>query len=116
VLLGVPRKKFDFPVLTGVTEEQSENDRRARVISMQQLLRQLGPAAAGSVAEVNAASPQDMRIAAKISGRHVELWLGDRNFLARFQNFTNHFDEIERQSDGASVFDLRLDDRIMTVR
>jgi len=116
VLLGVPRQRFDFPVLTGLTEEQTEADRHTRVVAMQQLLRQLGTGANGMVAEINAASPQDLRVAAKIGGHHVELWLGDRNYLARFQNFNNHFDEILRQADGASVFDLRLDDRIMTVR
>jgi cell division protein FtsQ len=116
VLLSVPRKRFDFPVLTGVTEDQSEAERHERVVAMQQLLRQLGPAAAGMITGVDAASPQDMRVAAKINGRPVELWLGDRNYLARFQNFSNHYDEILRDSDGVSVFDLRLDDRIMTVR
>lgn len=116
VLLGVPREKFDFPVLTGVTEDQKEEDRRVRVLSMQQLLKELGPGAAGEVSEVNANTPQDMRVSARIGGRNVELWLGDRNYLARFQNFSNHFDEILRQSDKASVFDLRLDDRISTVR
>jgi cell division protein FtsQ len=116
VLLAVPRQRFDFPVLTGVSEDQSDAERRQRVIAMQSLLRQIGPAAHSMVTEINVASPQDIRIAARISGHNVELWLGDRRFLARFQNFNNHFDEILRQSDGASVFDLRLDDRIMTVR
>jgi hypothetical protein len=41
--------------------------------------------------------------------------LGDRNFLSRFQNFNNHFDEILRQADGATTFDLRIDDRIITI-
>jgi cell division protein FtsQ len=116
VLLGVPRQRFDFPVLTGITEDQSEAERHARVVAMQQLLRQLGSAAAGMISDINVSSTQDMRIAARMNGHSVELWLGDRNYLARFQNFSNHFDEILRQSDGASVFDLRLDDRIMTVR
>lgn len=116
VLLAVPRERFDFPVLTGVTEDQSDAERRQRVIAMQSLLRQIGPAAHTMVIEINVASPQDIRIAARIGGHNVELWLGDRRFLARFQNFNAHFDEILRQSDGASVFDLRLDDRIMTVR
>jgi cell division protein FtsQ len=116
VLLSVPRGRFDLPVLTGVTEDQSDVERRQRVLAMQSLLRQLGPASHGMVAEINAASPQDVRINARINGHNVELWLGDRHFLQRFQNFNNHFDEILRQSDGASVFDLRLDDRIMTVR
>ena len=116
VLLGVPRQRFDFPVLAGVTEEQSEDDRRSRVQSMQELLRALGPSAASMISEINAATPHDLRVSATINRHPVELWLGDRNYLARFQNFTSHFDEILRQSDGDSVFDLRLDDRIMTVR
>jgi cell division protein FtsQ len=116
VLLGVPRQRFDFPVLTGVTEDQPESDRRARVTSMQELLRELGPSASAMISEINASSPHDMRISAGINGHPVELWLGDRNYLSRFQNFTNHFEEIMRSSDGVSVFDLRLDDRIMTVK
>ena len=116
VLLTVPHQRFDFPVLTGVTEDMPEPERRARVAAMQQVLRQLGPAAQGMVSEINAASPQDIRVAAKINGHSMELWLGDRDYLARLQNFSNHFDEIFRQADGASVFDLRLDNRIMTVR
>jgi len=116
VLLGVPRQRFDFPVLTGVSEEQPESDRRARVLSMQQLLHDLGAAATAMISEVNASTPHDIRVSASVNGRSVELWLGDRNYLARFQNFANHFDEILRRSDGASVFDLRLDDRIMTVK
>lgn len=116
VLLSVPRQRFDFPVLTGVTEDQRDSERRLRVLNMQRLLHELGPAAARMISEINAATPGDLRVAARINGRGVELWLGDRNYLARFQNFTSHFDEILRQSDGASVYDLRLDDRIMTVR
>ena len=116
VLLGVPRKRFDFPVLTGVTEDQPEAELRKRVLAMRQLLRQLGTPAASVISDVNAANLQDLRISARIGGHDVELWLGERDYLARFQNFTNHFDEIQRQSDGASVFDLRLDDRIMTIR
>ncbi len=83
---------------------------------MQQLLKELGPAAAPMISEINASMPHDMRISATINGRPVELWLGDRNYLVRFQNFTSHFDEILRRSEGVSVFDLRLDDRITTVR
>jgi cell division protein FtsQ len=116
VLLSVPKQKFDFPVLTGVTEDQSDIERRQRVVAMQTLLTQLGPAAHGMVTEINAATPQDLRVSARVGGHNVELWLGDRRYLARFQDFNNHFDEIMRQSDGASVFDLRIDNNILTVQ
>ena len=115
VLLSVPKQHFDFPVLAGVTEDQTDAERRERVAAMQNLLKEIGPAA-GSVSGVNVESPLDVRVAAKLNGRQVELWLGEKNYLARFENFTNHFDEIVRQSDGASVFDLRLDGRVLTVR
>jgi hypothetical protein len=116
VLLSVPRQHFDFPVLAGVTEEQTDAERAMRVAAMQDLFRELGPAATSTISGVNAESPLDLRVAAKIDGRQLELWLGEKNYLARFQNFTNHFDEILRQSDGAAVFDLRLDGRVLTVR
>src|SRR5262249_43911947 len=89
VLLSVPRQRFDFPVLTGVTEDQPESDRRVRVLAMQQMLRELGSAGASVISEINAASPQDLRVSARFSGHSVELWLGARNYLARFQNFSN---------------------------
>jgi hypothetical protein len=115
VLLSVPKQHFDFPVLAGVTEEQTDAERRTRVAAMQDLLHEIGPAAS-SVSGVNAESPFDLRVAAKMGGRQLELWLGEKNYQARFQNFADHFDEIVRQSDGASVFDLRLDGRVLTVR
>jgi cell division protein FtsQ len=116
VLLSVPRQRFDFPVLAGVTEEQTDAERRMRVTAMQNLFHELGPAAASTISGINAESPLDLRVASKINGRQLELWLGEKNYRARFENFTNHFDEILRQSDGASVFDLRLDGRVLTVR
>ena len=116
VLMSVPRERFDFPVLTGITEDQRDAERKTRVVSLQQVLHELGPSAAAMISEVNIASPLDVRISAKVGGRAVELWLGDRNYLARFQNFTGHFDEIARGTDEASVFDLRIDGQITTIR
>jgi len=42
----------------------------------------------------------------------VELLIGDTNFGSRYLNFLKHYPDIEKQSPGARVFDLRLDDRI----
>ncbi len=95
-------QRFDFPVLTGVTEEQSEAERRDARHRDAATAATIGPGGASMISEINAASTR--RICAyrpKINGRSLELWLGDRNYLARFQNFTNHFDEIPRRSDGA---------------
>jgi hypothetical protein len=51
-------------------------------------------------------------VIADVNGQAVELWLGDQRYRSRYVNFLNHYGEIRRHSERASVFDLRLDDRI----
>ncbi len=104
VLLSVPHRRFDFPVLTGVPEDQAETERRTRVLSDATVVAlQLGPAATGMISEINVASPQDVRVSAKINGHNLELWLGDRNYLAAgSRTSTIILTEILRQADGTS--------------
>ncbi|HXJ44810.1 MAG TPA: FtsQ-type POTRA domain-containing protein [Bryobacteraceae bacterium] len=106
-----PRVRFHLPVVSGLTESQTDAERQLRVKAMQHLLADLGPRAQ-DVSEVNASSIQEMRVIAAVDGRGVELWLGDQHYLSRFQNFLSHYADIRKTSD-ASVFDLRLDDRIL---
>lgn len=106
-----PRANFEFPILNGVWIDQSEADRKLRVQAALRLLDDLGPAAK-DVSEVNAASPEDMRVTTEIQGKAVELWLGDSNFGQRYRNFTEHLADIRAGSPRAGIFDLRIDDRI----
>jgi hypothetical protein len=78
---------------------------------MRHLLSDLGPQAK-DISEVNSASTRDLRVIADVNGQAVELWLGDQRYRSRYVNFLNHYGEIRRHSERASVFDLRLDDRI----
>jgi cell division septal protein FtsQ len=113
VLLSIPpRVRFRLPVLSGVMEEQSEADRRVRVKAMQHLLDDLGPQAK-DISEINAASTLEMRLIAEIDGHAVELWIGDQHYRSRYRHFVNNYEEIRKHSEQASVFDLRLDDRIL---
>ena len=113
VLLSLPpRVRFRLPVISGVTEEQTEPQRRTRVEAMQHLLLDLGPRAK-EISEVNAANIQEMKVIAEVQGSGYELWLGDQHFRARYMNFTSHFGDIRKHSEQAGVFDLRMDDRIL---
>ena len=113
VLLSLPpRVRFRLPVLSGVMEEQTEADRRVRVQAMQHLLDDLGPQAK-DISEINAASTVDMRLITQIDHHAVELWIGDQRYRSRYQHFLSNYDEIRKHSEQASVFDLRLDDRIL---
>jgi cell division protein FtsQ len=106
-----PRANFEFPIMNGVWIEQSEADRKARVQAALRMLDDLGPAAK-DVSEINAASPDDLRIVTEVQGKSVELWLGDGSYGSRYRNFTDHFADIRAGSPRATVFDLRIDDRI----
>ena len=106
-----PRANFELPVLSGVWLSQTEAERKLRVQAALRLLDDMGPAAA-TVSEVNATAIDEMRVVADIDGKAYELWLGDTNFGSRFHNFTDHLAELKAGSPGATVFDLRIDDRI----
>jgi cell division protein FtsQ len=114
VLLEPPSMaKFNFPVLRGVSDQQSEVERRSRVAAMQHLLEELGPLGK-DVSEINAASTDDMRILMLMDGRALELDLGDSGFAKRVQHFINHYAEIKRKSPAVTSFNLRLENSIIT--
>lgn len=106
-----PRAQFAFPVLSGVREDETEEQRADHVRAMQHVLDDLGYLAK-EVSEIDAADPDNIRMIAKAGNRAVELTMGDVNFAQRYQNFLAHFAEIERHSPGVKSFDLRMDDRI----
>ena len=113
VLLSIPpRKRFVLPVLSGITEDQPEAARQKRVDAMQHLLADLGPQSK-EISEINAASLEDLRVITTADGHAVELWLGDQHYRSRYLNFVSHYRQIHEDSAQASIFDLRLDDRIL---
>jgi cell division protein FtsQ len=113
VLLAIPpRVRFRLPVISGVSENQTETDRAERVRAMRHLLEDLGPRAK-DISEINASNTTDMRLIAEVDGHAVELWIGDQHYRSRYVNFLGHYEEIRKHSENATVFDLRLDDRIL---
>lgn len=106
-----PQSQFAFPVLSGVREDETEERRRERVRCLLRIQEELGNLSS-DLSEVDATDSDNIRIVAQVDHRAVELMMGDTNFGRRYQNFVNHFPEIERHSPNARRFDLRLDDRI----
>jgi cell division protein FtsQ len=112
VLLDQPAQaQFTFPVLAGVREDQTEDQRAEHVRCMLAVQEDLGYLAK-DVSEIDTADPDTIRIVAKVDNRALELTLGDSNFGKRYQNFLTHYPEIERHSPQVKSFDLRLEDRI----
>jgi cell division protein FtsQ len=113
VLLNLPaQSQFTFPVLAGIREDQTPEQRLECVRAFLQLEQDLGYLTK-DVSEVNAADPDDIHIVAQVENRAVELMLGDTNYARRYQNFLAHYAEISKRSPDVKTFDLRLDDRIL---
>ena len=106
-----PQAQFTFPVLNGVRERDSEEQRRDRVRTFLRLQDDMGYLLK-DVSEVDVTNPDDIRLVAQVGNRARELLLGDANFARRYQNFLAHYSELDKRSPDAKVFDLRLDDRI----
>jgi cell division protein FtsQ len=107
-----PQARFGFPVISGVTETQTEGQRAKRVAAMLDFLRELG-GYSKDVSEVNVGEPNNLRVIARAGNTAVELIMGDTNFLSRYQTFVRSFPETHERSPGARVFDLRLDGRLL---
>jgi cell division protein FtsQ len=113
VLLNLPAQaQFTFPVLDGIREDQSPEQRMDCVRAYLQVEKELGYLTK-DVSEVNAGDPDDIRIVTQVENRAVELMLGDVNYARRYQNFLAHYPDIARRSPDAKTFDLRVDDRIL---
>jgi cell division protein FtsQ len=100
-----------MPVLVGIRREQSESMRRDRVRRMRRLLEEAGPLAE-KISDVDVSNPESLSVTMKVYGRAAVLTLGDRDFRKRLENFLEHYPEIRKHAPQATLFDLRLDDRI----
>ena len=106
-----PQAHFAFPVLSGLREDETEDQRRACVRALLRLQEDMGYMAK-DISEVNAADPDNIRIVAQVENRAVELMMGDGNFARRYQNFLAHFPEIGKRSPNVKTFDLRMDGQV----
>jgi len=106
-----PESHFAFPVLSGVREDETEDERRERVRSLLLFEQGMGYLAK-DVSEVDVSDLENLRVVTQIDKRAVELLIGDANFASRYENFMNHYPEIHKHSPEVKTFDLRLEDRI----
>jgi cell division protein FtsQ len=115
VILQQPlRGQFELPVVTGIERDEEQPLRRDKVRRMLALMKEIGPLG-DRVSEVDVTDRSNLKVTAQAMGRAVVLWMGDQNFAARLNSFINHYSDIQRRLPGATMLDLRLDDRITVV-
>jgi cell division protein FtsQ len=106
-----PQAHLAFPVLSGIRQDETEEQRSAHVRALLRLQQDMGYMAK-DVSEVNTTDPENIRIVAQVQNRAVELMMGEGNFAQRYQNFLTHYPEIARRSPNVKSFDLRLDGQV----
>lgn len=106
--------KFTLPVITGIGEDESVDNRRARVHRVLGMLHEIGPLAE-QISEINVSDPNNLIVSAHEADAVVNLMVGDENYSERIQNFLANYNEIREKRPDAKTLDLRVDGVITTV-
>ncbi len=106
--------QFTLPVMTGIRESETLENRRARVRRVLGMLKEIGPLA-GQISEINVTDPNDLIVAEHVDKAVVNLMLGDDNYAERLQSFLSNYSAIQEKRPDAKTLDLRVDGVITAV-
>ncbi len=106
--------KFTLPVITGIRENERVDDRKARVLRVLSMLKDLGPLSR-DVSEIDVSDPNNLVVAEHVDNAVINLMLGEENYAERLQNFLNNYAEIRSRRPDATTLDLRVDGVITAV-
>lgn len=116
VILEPPaRAQYRLPVLAGIRRDQSLAARRDGVRRMLRLLGDVGPMAE-RISEIDVGDPDNLKVTEQMDGRALTLLLGNRGFRQRLEKFQGYYPEIRSQLGDAATLDLRIDNRIVSVK
>jgi len=107
---------FDFPVLYGLENLPSLDERRARLALFMEFMRQLGteaPRAGWVISEVYLADPEDLKALLIHGQQTVQVHFGQKDFLQRFRNLLALLPEIQKTNDKLDSVDLRYRNQII---
>jgi cell division protein FtsQ len=121
VLLDMPSDAagdphYSFPVLTGLTADESGSDRSAKMEVYEQFLHELdgsGQRLTDSVSEVDVADPEDVKALIPSGGSDILVHFGQEKFLQRYQEFEQHLQEWKKQYPKLASADMRYDGQIV---
>jgi len=111
LLLPESQENLNLPVLTGVTRQQTEEERRLRVHRLQKLVADAGELSA-KISEVDATDPDNLKVMQDAGGKAVTLIVGNRYFKRRLEKFRQNADDLLRRDPSKTIFDLRVDGSI----
>ena len=117
MLLDKPENgSFDFPVLYGLDNVTSLDNRRARMALYLDFMRELGaeaPRTGWMISEVYLTDGEDLK-ALLINGQQtVQVHFGQKDFLQRFHNFLVLLPEIQKSNGKLDSVDLRYRNQVV---
>jgi len=111
-----PDADFQFPVVRGVTEDQSPEERRARMKLFTEMMKDLsrseGALIAG-ISEVDLSDPQDARVIVADGSGAVLLHLGREDFLLRYMLYASQIGQWQQKFANVRSVDLRFEGQVV---
>jgi cell division protein FtsQ len=107
---------FDFPVISGLENLASVEERRSRLALYQEFMQQLGSEAARPgwmISEVDLSDPEDLKALLILGQQTVQVHFGHRDFLERFRSFLALLPELRKSNAKLDSVDLRYRDQIV---
>jgi cell division protein FtsQ len=116
VLLHLPpQMTFKLPVVVGFRSDAKLEERSRRVLRMLRLMKDVKTYGA-RISEVDVSDMDNLKALVQAPDHQAMfLWLGDRNFYQRMEDFERSYPEIRRRLPGVTTLDMRLDGRISVV-
>ena len=111
ILRPETQESLNLPILTGVTRQQSDDERRVRVRRLRKLMNDSGELSA-KISEVDATDPDNLKVMQDAGGKAVTLIIGNRYFKRRLEKFRQNADDLLRRDPSKTTFDLRIDGSI----
>jgi cell division protein FtsQ len=115
VLLDMPpammaAKRYSFPVVTGVTAQQTVEDRASRMRLYAEFMSALdstGGSASAQLSEVDLSDPEDVRVLMPSAGSDLLVHFGSDEFAARWQRLEEKLPGWRQQYPRLAGIDLR---------
>jgi cell division protein FtsQ len=115
VLLDMPpaimaAKRYSFPVVTGVTAQQSAEERAARMRLYAEFMKALnstGTTAGSQISEVDLSDPEDVRVLLPSAGSDLLVHFGSDDFATRWQRLEQKLPQWRQQYPRLAGIDLR---------
>jgi cell division protein FtsQ len=109
-------RHYSFPVVTGINPGDPLSMRAARMVLYQQFLKALdagGENLSAKLSQIDLSDPEDVKATVPANGKDLLLHFGQRDFLARWQNYAAHVAQWEAQYPRLVAVDLRYRDEVV---